>query len=76
MHSIQENKTEQLLSIEDLSVEFISGENVQRAVNNISFTINKGETLALVGESTTLPAGPSPKWKNLLSRQRLTQRRT
>ncbi len=51
MHSIQENKTEQLLSIEDLSVEFISGENVQRAVNNISFTINKGETLALVGES-------------------------
>ena len=51
MHSIQENKTEPLLSIEDLSVEFISGETVQRAVNNISFTINKGETLALVGES-------------------------
>lgn len=51
MHSIQENKTEQLLSIENLSVEFISGENVTRAVNNISFTINKGETLALVGES-------------------------
>ena len=42
---------EQLLSIEDLSVEFISGENVQRAVNNINFSINKGETLALVGES-------------------------
>ncbi len=51
MHSIQENKTEPLLSIDDLSVEFISGENVQRAVKNISFTINKGETLALVGES-------------------------
>ena len=51
MHSTQESKTEQLLSIEDLSVEFISGENVQRAVNHISFTINKGETLALVGES-------------------------
>ncbi|HKM37329.1 MAG TPA: ABC transporter ATP-binding protein [Thiopseudomonas sp.] len=51
MHSIQENKTQQLLSIEDLSVEFISGEDVQRAVNHISFTINKGETLALVGES-------------------------
>lgn len=51
MHSTQENKVEQLLSIEDLSVEFISGESVQRAVNNISFSINKGETLALVGES-------------------------
>ena len=51
MHSTQENKVEQLLSIEDLSVEFISGENVQRAVNNISFSIHKGETLALVGES-------------------------
>lgn len=51
MHSIQENKTDTLLSIEDLSVEFISGDTVQRAVNTISFTINKGETLALVGES-------------------------
>ncbi len=51
MHSIQENNSEQLLSIEDLSVEFISGETVTRAVNNVSFIINKGETLALVGES-------------------------
>ena len=51
MHSTQENKVQQLLSIEDLSVEFLSGENVQRAVNNINFSINKGETLALVGES-------------------------
>lgn len=51
MHSIQENKAEQLLSIDDLSVEFISGESLTRAVNHISFNINKGETLALVGES-------------------------
>ena len=39
MHSTQENKAQQLLSIEDLSVEFLSGETVQRAVNNISFSI-------------------------------------
>ncbi len=51
MHSIQENNSEQLLSIEDLSVEFVSGDTITRAVHNISFTINKGETLALVGES-------------------------
>ena len=51
MHSTQENKAQQLLSIEDLSVEFLNGETVQRAVNNISFSILKGETLALVGES-------------------------
>lgn len=51
MHSTQENKAQQLLSIEDLSVEFLSGETIQRAVNNISFSILKGETLALVGES-------------------------
>ena len=51
MHSTQENKAEHMLCIEDLSVEFISGENVTRAVHQVSFTINKGETLALVGES-------------------------
>lgn len=51
MHSIQENKTQPLLSIKDLSVDFISGETVQQAVKHISFSINSGETLALVGES-------------------------
>ncbi|HKM27070.1 MAG TPA: ABC transporter ATP-binding protein [Thiopseudomonas sp.] len=51
MHSIQENNSEPLLSIEDLSVDFISGNTVQHAVKHISFTLNKGETLALVGES-------------------------
>ena len=51
MHSIQENNSEPLLSIEDLSVDFISGNTVQHAVKHISFTVNKGETLALVGES-------------------------
>ncbi|MDY7220390.1 ABC transporter ATP-binding protein [Denitrificimonas sp. JX-1] len=51
MHSIQENKPQALVSIEDLSVDFLSGTNVLHAIKNISFSINKGETLALVGES-------------------------
>ncbi|CAG8870738.1 putative ABC transporter ATP-binding protein YejF [Pseudomonas fluorescens] len=40
-----------LIEVRDLSVEFISGEQVQRVVEGISFDIRKGETLALVGES-------------------------
>lgn len=51
MHSTQENKAEHMLRIEDLSVEFISGEHITRAVHQVNFSINKGETLALVGES-------------------------
>jgi ATPase components of various ABC-type transport systems, contain duplicated ATPase len=40
-----------LLSIEDLSIEFVSEYSTTSAVKNISFHINRGETLALVGES-------------------------
>ncbi|HYM99115.1 MAG TPA: ATP-binding cassette domain-containing protein, partial [Aestuariivirgaceae bacterium] len=45
-------KTEPLLlEIEDLSVEFRQGDQVTRAVDKVSFSIGKGETVALVGES-------------------------
>lgn len=40
-----------LLSIQNLSVDFISGQAKTTALKNISFTVNKGEIVALVGES-------------------------
>ena len=38
-----------LLDINNLSVEFSSKDDSFRAVNNISFSIEKGKTLSLVG---------------------------
>src|SRR5918999_5147689 len=43
--------TEPLVEVRNLSVEFRSGETVNRAVKNVSFTIGQRETVALVGES-------------------------
>ncbi len=40
-----------LVDVKDLSVVFGEGEAASRVVKNISFTIGKGETVALVGES-------------------------
>ena len=40
-----------LLSVKDLSVAFRQGEREVLAVDRISFSIKKGETLAIVGES-------------------------
>ena len=42
---------EALLSVRDLSVEFHQSGESQTAVDNISFDIRRGETVALVGES-------------------------
>ena len=42
---------EPLLSIQDLSVDFISEDQTTQALKNISFSVNKGEIVALVGES-------------------------
>src|SRR4051812_21058421 len=40
-----------LLSIQNLSVDFISGSATTHALKNISLTINRGEIVAIVGES-------------------------
>src|SRR5258706_13642782 len=40
-----------LLTIEDVSVDFVSGDTKVTALENISFAINKGEIVAIVGES-------------------------
>lgn len=44
------NKTP-ILSVKDLSVEFVQGENRNQALNNVSMDLYPGETFALVGES-------------------------
>src|SRR6188474_452490 len=43
--------TEPLLAVKDLSIAFAAGTRTTLAVDRISFSIKKGETLALVGES-------------------------
>jgi len=43
--------TTPLIRVRDLSVDFGSGETAIHAVKRVSFTIGKGETVALVGES-------------------------
>lgn len=40
-----------LLSIENLSVDFVSRQQTTHAVKNISFHVNRGEIVAIVGES-------------------------
>ncbi len=40
-----------LLSIQNLSVDFITESGVTHALKNVSFTANRGEVVALVGES-------------------------
>ncbi|WP_435202821.1 ABC transporter ATP-binding protein [Janibacter sp. GS2] len=42
---------EHLLSVEDLFVEFHTGEGVAKAINGVDFSLDEGETLAILGES-------------------------
>ncbi len=42
---------ETLLAVEDLYVEFSTRDGVARAVNGVSFTVERGQTVAILGES-------------------------
>ncbi len=44
-------KKEPLLQVEKLVVQYTAGEEVIEAVNDVSFTLEKGETIGLVGET-------------------------
>lgn len=43
--------SEELLKVENLVVEYTSDESVVHAVNGVSFSLNRGKTLGLVGET-------------------------
>src|SRR5512141_2750769 len=43
--------SEPLLAVDDLQVEFRTEEGVVKAVDGVSYTIDKGEVLAILGES-------------------------
>jgi peptide/nickel transport system ATP-binding protein len=43
--------SEPILTVDDLSVTFVSGGNTVKAVQNLSYEVRKGEALAIVGES-------------------------
>ena len=42
---------ERLLDVEDLYVEFSTRDGIARAVNGVSFTVDRGQTVAILGES-------------------------
>ena len=42
---------EQLLEVEDLEVSFATEDGLLRAVSGVSFTVSRGEAVAIVGES-------------------------
>ncbi len=51
MTEVAINGSEHLLEVEGLSVDFHTRQGVVRAVRNVSFHLNRGETLAILGES-------------------------
>ena len=42
---------EKLLTVEDLSIHYVTDDGTVKAVNNLSFDLNSGETIGIVGET-------------------------
>src|SRR5271168_1760921 len=45
------NEGKLLLEVKNLVTEFKTADGITKAVNDISFTLNRGETIGIVGES-------------------------
>ena len=48
---MSKSESKRLLEVKDLTVQYLTGEEVVEAVNGVSFTLDRGETLGLVGET-------------------------
>lgn len=51
MSTTTPERSEHLLEVDDLFVEFHTREGVAKAINGVNFTLDEGETLAILGES-------------------------